>query len=94
MPIKTVNGKERFVVENDERKDEDNERKIVDDARNYFDSANLLLNVGLRRKIEHRYCPSTFHKIRMGDTSVSIESWEIIRNYAERYRRGERYSSN
>lgn len=90
MGLKIKQGKTRFVFETED------EREILEEARNYFGSRRLLLNEGLGYHCEES-APTYFHRIKSGKdrrgyrTSISVENWEKIQEYASRFRKGERY---
>ena len=85
-------GKKRFIFETDD------ERKILEDARNYFGESSALLIIGWGRKLTSKRsaCPR-FYAIRKGKhpkgsgASISIEEWKRTQEYASRYNREERY---
>ena len=71
MPIKTVRGEEKFILETDK------ERQRFEDARNYFGTAILLLiNLGYNIR-ESRNAPRLFHRIKTGN-SISIKNWNTV----------------
>jgi hypothetical protein len=87
VPIKTIKEKERFVIE------EDMEREVLEDARDYFGSARLLLNEGLGYRLTSEHSSTGFfHRIKRGKFGISVENWNKIKQYAERYNNGERYN--
>lgn len=93
MGLKTIKGEERFVFETEE------ERSILDKARNYFQSSKLLLHE-CGYKTSTRSSAGIFGKIRNGKESdgriraISVESFKKIQDYASRFDEGERYDSN
>jgi hypothetical protein len=80
---------EKFCFETDE------ERELLENARNYFASAYLLFTVGIGRDVYRRAASATFHTIKRNlprrSRYVSPEQFELIKTYAGLYRRGEMY---
>jgi len=91
MGIKLIKGKERLIFETEE------EREVLEKARNYFGEASTLLNKGLDYKFSTKSAPSHFCKIKNGKSSngsivsISIENWRRTKEYASRLDREERY---
>ena len=83
--------RKRFVFETED------ERDILEDARNYFQSSTLLFNEGLGYNFLRGGANSLFYYIKRGRqsnrgiASVSIENWRRTKVYAYRKRRGENY---
>jgi hypothetical protein len=73
----------------------DGEKVLLENARNYFASAYLLLAIGLGRDVHRRAASATFHTIKHNSPGrsryVSPEQFELIKIYAGLYRRGEMY---
>jgi len=80
---KIICGKERYVVETDEEKED------LEDARSYFRSIRDLLNRGLDYHIKTK--SSLFSLAMSGRYRFSLENWRRIKIYAERSRRGETF---
>lgn len=82
-------GKERFVVETED------ERKTLEDARNFFGDARTLYNKGLEKIDSKKGANSRFIFMRRGKyqtgypATMPVEDWEKIEDFASRYRKGE-----
>ena len=72
------------------------ERRILENARDFFGDAYTLFTEGLGRKIrtKKRYSSQNFNKILSGKISVSTEEWKKVQEYSARYETGERYDNN
>ena len=82
--------KERFFFE------DDTEREVLEEARNFFGDAYTLFTKGLNRVIritKKRYSPQRFNQIKVGRLSISVDEWEKIQEYSSRYKNGEKYDS-
>jgi len=84
-------GKRRF------RFTEESERRVLEEARDFFFTAYLLLSKGLEHKVSKSGATSCFNVIKRGSQrngiyTISIEDWERIQHYAKLKRRGKVYS--
>ena len=92
-----IQNRERFIFQTKR------ERKLLEQARDYFHSARLLLTEGLGYTV--RVNPAHYYQIKNGKSttsrkdgnkgvsSISIENFRRIEEYASRHERGEEYDS-
>ena len=90
MGISLVGNKQRFVIETEE------EREVLENARDYFGSSRLLLNEGCDYRFSTKTCPGFFNRIKNETPKqriprISVENWKRIEEYASRFNKKERY---
>lgn len=80
---------EKFCFETEQ------EKKLLEMARNYFGSSYAFFTVGLGREVYRRAASSTFYDLKNNLSGrsryVSPEQFELIEIYAELYRKGDMY---
>ena len=91
VTVKTVRYTgEKFCFETEQ------EKKLLEMARNYFGSSYAFFTVGLGRDVYRGAASSAFYDLKNNLSGrsryVSPEQFELIKTYAGLYRRGEMYN--
>ena len=86
MGIRTIRGEKKFVFETEE------ERNVLDMARNHFGESSSFLIDGMGYQMKKQSTISRFSSIRRGKysngtpCSITVEQWRQIQDYASSYR--------
>ena len=90
MGIRLIRNEQRFAIETEE------ERMILENARNYFGTSRLLLTKGCDYRLSPKACPGFFSKVKNENSNqkisrISVDNWKRIEEYASRFNKNERY---